>query len=110
MRTLMSVVACFGLAIAAAGVQAGSDQDCIVEGTVKNKDAVKNGTSVYIAFHSATDAAGPDSCSLEKRRKVSFKEPKNAMIENVPAGSVVKYHYTEDSAGESQWQLVNVSY
>jgi hypothetical protein len=85
-------------------------QNCIVEGTVKNKTAEQHGTNVYVAFHSASDGAGRNSCNMTKGSKLAFKEPKNAMIENVPAGSEVRYHYTQEGEQAPQWQLMNVSF
>ena len=110
MKLKTGMVTGLGFLLMAVNAMAGSTQDCIVEGTVKSKSDVENGTSVYIDFHSAKDAAGPESCKLTKRSKMDFKEPKNAMIENVPAGSKVRYHYQQPDAGNAQWQLMDVSY
>jgi hypothetical protein len=110
MKLKTSLMAGLGLLLMALNAMAGSTQDCIVEGTVKGKSDVENGTSVYIDFHSAKDAAGPESCQLNKRSKMAFKEPKNALIENVPAGSKVRYHYQQPDTGKPQWQLMDVSY
>ena len=86
-----------------------STQDCIVDGTVKNRADVQHGTNVYVSFHSAKDGAGRNSCRLAERGKVAFREPKNAMIENVPTGSKVRYHYTQEGEQAPQWQLMKVS-
>ena len=88
---------------------ADSNQDCIIEGTVKNRTAEQHGTNVYVAFHSASDGAGRNSCNMAARGKVAFREPKNAMIENVPAGSKVRYRYTKEGEHAAQWQLMNIS-
>ncbi|MFT4822462.1 MAG: hypothetical protein ACJASY_000146 [Halioglobus sp.] len=98
------ILSVFGL-----GAQAASTQSCIVEGTVKNHADVQRGTNVYVSFHSAKDGAGRNSCRLAERGKVAFKEPKNAMIENVPPGSKVRYQYTQEGEQAPQWQLMNVS-
>lgn len=110
MKIRTGLCAGLGLILLAGQALAGSEQDCFIEGTVKSKSDVDSGTNVYIAFHSAEDAAGRDSCNLNKRSKVSFKQPKNAMIENVPEGSKVKYHYKQQESGEAEWQLMGVSY
>ncbi len=110
MKTKFGLAAGIGLLLVAGQALAGDTQDCIVEGTVKSKADVERGTNVYIAFHAAEDASGPDSCTLNKRSKMAFKEPKNAMIENVPAGSKVRYHYKQQGSSDAQWQLMDVSY
>ena len=110
MKARTGLCAGLGLMLLAGQAFAGGEQDCYVEGTVKSKTDVDNRTNVYIAFHSAEDAAGRGSCNLNKRSKVSFKQPKNAMIENVPEGSKVRYHYKQQESGDSEWQLMGVSY
>lgn len=110
MRIRSGLCAGLGFALLAGQVLASDGQDCIIEGTVKSRSDVANGTNVYIAFYSAEDAAGPDSCKLNRRGKLAFKEPKNAMIENVPAGSKVRYHYKQQGSDNAEWQLMDVSY
>lgn len=98
------------LPLTASLAYADSSQNCIIEGEVKNKTSVSHGTNVYVAFHTASDGAGRNSCNMTKGTKVSFKEPKNAMIENVPAGSTVRYHYTQEGEQAPEWQLMNVTF
>lgn len=109
MKILGKVILVCVLPIVAATAQAQRSQDCIVEGTVKSKNDVERGTSVYVAFESAEPAEKGKRCDLARRGKVSFKEPKNSMIENAPSGSKVRYHYTQEENSEGEWQLMGVS-
>ncbi|MDP4652400.1 MAG: hypothetical protein NWR12_13500 [Haliea sp.] len=85
-------------------------QDCILEGTVDKKKAEQMGQDVYVAFHSTKRAEAGSECQLERRSRIQFKEPKNAMIENAPDGSQVKYRYTErDDNQVGEWQLMGIS-
>ena len=85
-----------------------AQQDCILEGTVDKNKAEQAGKNVYVAFHSASSAGEAGSCRLNRRSKLEFKEPKNAMIENAPHGAKVKYRYTEDEGEAAQWRLISV--
>jgi len=96
------------LSCCAAGASAEVTQDCILEGTVDKQKAASTGRDVYVAFHSASDGREAD-CRLNRRHKVEFKEPKNAMIENVPDGSKVRYRYREEDNNSGEWQLIDVS-
>ena len=109
MKAITRISTILTLSVIGAIAQADSTQDCIVDGTVKNRAHVQHGTNVYVSFHSAKDGAGRNSCRLAERGKVAFREPKNAMIENVPAGSKVRYHYTQEGEQAPQWQLMKVS-
>lgn len=109
MKALTGVLATLVVSFTGMIAQANAAQDCIVDGTVQNRTDVQRGTEVYVSFHSAKDGAGRNSCKLAERGKVAFKEPKNAMIENVPAGSKVRYRYTQEGEQTPQWQLMKVS-
>ncbi len=91
------------------GAWAEVTQDCILEGTVDKKKAEQMGRDVYVAFHSASRAEKGSECKLNRRNRVEFKEPKNAMIENAPDGARVKYRYTEEDNQDGEWQLMGVS-
>lgn len=93
----------------ACGAWAEVTQDCIVEGTVDKRKAQQSGRDVYVAFHSANRASKDANCNIGRRHRVEFKEPKNAMIENAPDGSTVKYRYTEEDNQQGQWKLLDVS-
>ena len=84
-------------------------QDCILEGTVDKKKAEQMGRDVYVAFHSSQRAESGSKCQLERRSRIQFKEPKNAMIENAPDGAKVKYRYTEHDDQAGEWQLMGIS-
>lgn len=97
------------LPLLAATAHAEVTQDCILEGTVDKGKAEQMGQDVYVAFHSASRAEKNSECSLQRRNRVQFKEPKNAMIENAPDGSKVRYRYTEEDNQQGEWQLLGVS-
>ncbi|QIB64821.1 hypothetical protein [Kineobactrum salinum] len=91
------------------GAWAETTQDCILEGTVDKKKAVQTGRDVYVTFHSASRAEKNSECTLNRRNRVEFKEPKNAMIENAPDGAKVKYRYTKEENQDGEWQLMDMS-
>jgi len=90
------------------GAQAEVTLDCLVEGKVQQKAEQERGTNVYVAFHSVKKSNEDVSCGLEQRKKVAFKEPKNAMIENAPIGSTVTYRYIENDNQDGEWSLISV--
>lgn len=90
------------------GVQAEITQDCVVEGKVKQRSGQENGTNVYVAFHSVKKSNEQANCSIERQKRVAFKQPKNAMIETAPVGSTVTYRYVEQDNSDGQWSLVTV--
>ena len=90
------------------GAQAEVTVDCLVEGEVKQKATQERGTNVYIAFHSVKKSNEDANCDLERRKKVAFKEPKNALIENAPIGSTVTYRYIENDNQDGRWSLISV--
>ena len=90
------------------GVQAEVAQDCLVEGTVEQRTGEKHSVDVYVAFHSVKKSDAQSKCSLARKKRVAFKEPKNAMIENAPVGSTVTYRYIEQDNKDTQWRLISV--
>ena len=100
---LLAVACLFGM-----GTQAEVAQDCLVEGKVKQRADQENGTNVYVAFHSVKKSNDETNCSLARQKRVAFKEPKNAMIENAPIGSTVTYRYTEKVNQDGEWRLISV--
>lgn len=109
MKTITRALILATLPLLAAGTSAEVTQDCILEGTVDKKKAEQMGRDVYVAFHSASRAEKDSECKLNRRNRVEFKEPKNAMIENAPDGATVKYRYTEKDNQDGEWQLMGVS-
>ncbi len=108
MQKMIHAVALSVLTLGAAGASAEVTRDCILEGTVDKQKAKAAGKDVYVAFHSATSGKQAD-CNMNRRNRLEFKEPKNAMIENVPHGSTVKYRYTEEDNQKGEWQLMDIS-
>lgn len=109
MKTMTKALILTTLPLFAAGALAEVTQDCILEGTVDKKKAEQMGRDVYVAFHSANRAEKGSECKLNRRHRVEFKEPKNAMIESAPDGAKVKYRYTEKDNQDGEWQLMGVS-
>lgn len=109
MKTITKALLLTTLPLFATGALAEVTQDCILEGTVDKKKAEQMGRDVYIAFHSANRAEKGSECKLNRRNRVQFKEPKNAMIENAPDGAKVKYRYTEEDNQAGEWHLMGVS-
>lgn len=97
------------LPLMAVTAQAEVTQDCILEGTVDKRKAEQMGRDVYVEFHSASRAERGSECNLQRRNRVQFKEPKNAMIENAPDGSKVRYRYTEQDDQQGEWRLIGVA-
>ena len=108
-KTLIKTILLTALPLLAVGTYAETTQDCILEGTIDKSKAEKAGKNVYVEFHSASKAEPDTSCNLNRRNKLEFKEPKNAMIENAPDGAQVKYRYTEEDNKDPQWQLIGIS-
>ena len=109
MKILIKTILITALPFLAMGTYAETTQDCILEGTIDKSKAEKAGKNVYVEFHSARKAEPATSCNLNRRNKLEFKEPKNAMIENAPDGAQVKYRYTEEDNKDPQWQLIGIS-
>ncbi|GAB3316222.1 hypothetical protein [Haliea atlantica] len=97
------------LPLVALGARAEVTQDCILEGTVDKGKAEQMGRDVYVEFHSAARAERGSECNLQRRNRIQFKEPKNAMIENAPDGSKVRYRYTEKDDQQGEWRLIGVA-
>jgi len=108
-HTLRHTLLLATLPMLAMAAQAEVTQDCILEGTVDKRKAEQMGQDVYVKFHSAARAERGSECNLQRRNRVQFKEPKNAMIENAPDGSKVRYRYTEKDNQQGEWQLIGVS-
>ncbi len=108
MKNIIKVGALILIPVLAAGVQAEVTQDCVVEGKVKQRSGQESGTNVYVAFHSVKKSNEQANCSIDRQKRVAFKQPKNAMIENAPVGSTVTYRYVEQDNSDGQWSLVTV--
>lgn len=109
MKTINRALILLAFPLFTSGAWAETTQDCILEGTVDRKEAAQEGRDVYVTFHSASRAEKNSKCNLNRRNRVEFKEPKNAMIENAPDGAQVKYRYTEKDNQKGEWQLMGVS-
>ncbi|MFT5710255.1 MAG: putative acyltransferase (DUF342 family) [Halioglobus sp.] len=108
MKSIIKVGTLLLLPMLAVGVQAEVTQDCVVEGKVKQRSGQENGTNVYVAFHSVKKSNEQTNCSIDRQKRVAFKQPKNAMIEHAPVGSTVTYRYVEQDNNDGQWSLVTV--
>lgn len=109
MKNISRALILLAIPLFTGGAWAETTQDCILEGTVDKKRAAQTGRDVYVTFHSASRAEKNSECKLNRRNRVEFKEPKNAMIENAPDGATVKYRYTEKDNQDGEWQLMGVS-
>lgn len=110
MRTLVKTLVLAAMPMIALSAQAEMSQDCILKGEVDKRKAAALNQNVYVHFYEATDASSDPGCNLRKGKRLQFKEPKNAMIEHVPDGAEVTYHYTEyDQSEQAEWRLLSVT-
>lgn len=86
-------------------------QDCILKGTVNQTRAAFGTEEVHLVFRSAARGKeGPCRMSrVDRSRRVQFTVPGDNDIVTAPPGSTVKYRYTEDVEGNSQWRLLHHS-
>lgn len=105
MKNLMTAVATVAL-LAAPGISmAGSEKDCLLEGTVyKSGQDQQTG----VKFHSAKKYDEDANCRVRRGEKMEFKLPDDPRLEQAPEGSTVKYRYQQQQDGSSKSELVSI--
>ena len=95
------------LVLAAPFAMAGSEKDCLLQGTVLHEEeAGQNGTTVKINSISQYDE--DTRCNVRRGQKMEFKLPEDTRVKQAPSGSEVKYRYRTDESGESSAELISV--
>ena len=107
MNKLTSALSALALLAAAASVQAGPPRDCVLEGTVY-KSGQGDEQSTQVQFHSMEKYSDDSNCRVRRDEKLQFKLPADPRLEKAPSGSSVRYHYQENSNGESKTKLISV--
>lgn len=103
---MKSIIMSLGLLAIAGTAHANPARDCMLEGTVKKNPA--DSEKVYIAFHSAKPAEEGARCRMRKEEKLQFKAPASDLQDAEP-GTRVRYRFTEDEAGNSDWKRNRMS-
>ena len=103
MKNLITAVSTVALLYAPALVSAGSEKDCLLEGTV-----YKSGQEDTVKFHSAKKYNEDSKCRVRRGEKMEFKLPEDTRLQEAPSGSTVKYRYQEQKDGSSKTELVSV--
>lgn len=107
MNKLMIAISSLALVAAAGTVQAGSEKDCLLEGTVY-KSGQPGQEQTDVKFHSAERYDEAANCRVRRGEKMEFKLPSDSRLEEAPSGSTVKYRYQQDKDGSSTTELVSV--
>jgi hypothetical protein len=107
MNKFITALSTVAFITAAGAAQAGSEKDCLLEGTVyKSGDAGQEQTDVK--FHSAERYDKDANCRVRRGEKMEFKLPTDSRLEDAPSGSSVKYRYQQEQDGSSTAELVSV--
>tara|TARA_R110002049_G_scaffold1716_3_gene12995 strand:- start:1824 stop:2237 length:414 start_codon:yes stop_codon:yes gene_type:complete len=107
MKPLLKTLAIPALVLLTPVAFAGSEKDCLLEGTVQHgEQAGQNTTSVKI--HSISQYDSDARCKIRSNQKMEFKLPQDTRLQNAPSGSDVKYRYRSDGSGQSDTQLISV--
>ncbi|CAA0125531.1 Uncharacterised protein [Halioglobus japonicus] len=107
MKPLLKAIAIPAFVLLAPVALAGSEKDCLLEGTVQHDEqAGENNTSVKI--HSISQYDSESRCKVRSNQKMEFKLPQDTRLQNAPSGSDVKYRYRSDGSGQSDTQLISV--
>ena len=105
MKTLLAAVSTVALLAAPVAALAGSEKDCLLEGTVYKSGQEPTG----VKFHSAKRYDENSKCRVRRGEKMEFKLPEDSRLQDAPNGSTVKYRYQEQEDGTSKTELVSVS-
>lgn len=107
MKPLFKAMIVPALFLASSHVMAGSEKDCLLEGTVQHGEQTgQNTTSVKI--HSISKYDEQSRCKVRGSEKMEFKLPPDTRLKDAPSGSDVKYRYRSDGSGQSNAQLISV--
>lgn len=82
-------------------------QDCVLEGQVLDSESIDLKQIIRVSFTSAKPFHDGSHCTLQSHPK--FSQPKGSMIENLPTGAKVQYHFQKDSEGNTQWRMIKAS-
>lgn len=107
MNPLFKTMIIPALFLASPMVMAGSEKDCLLEGTVQHGEQTgQNTTSVKI--HSISKYDEQSRCKVRGSQKMEFKLPQDTRLQDAPSGSDVKYRYRSDGQGDTDTQLISV--
>ena len=105
MKKFITAVSTLALMAASGLAAAGSEKDCLLEGTVY-KSGQEQQTGVK--FHSAKKYDKDANCRVRRGEKMEFKLPEDPRLQQAPEGSTVKYRYQQQKDGSSKTELVSI--
>ena len=107
MKTIAKAIAILVLSATAASVQADSNKDCLLEGTVYKSE--RGGEeSTRVKFHSMSKYDAEAKCRVRRNEKMQFKLPDDPRLQDAPDGSAVKYRYRTEEDGSSSTELLSI--
>ncbi len=106
MKTIAKAITIIALSATAAVVQADSNKDCLLEGTV-HKSERGGEESTKVKFHSVSKYDAEAKCRVRRNEKMQFKLPDDPRLQDAPEGSAVKYRYREED-GNSSTELISI--
>lgn len=104
MKSTMKLLAATALTCLAFNAQAELVQDCVLEGKVIYSESLDLKQIIRVSFTSAQPFQADSHCNLRGNPK--FSQPKGSMIENLPDGAKVQYHFQKDDQGNTQWRMI----
>lgn len=107
MKTIAKAITIIALGVTVATVQAASDKDCLLEGTVY-KDQRGGEESTQVKFHSVSKYDAEAKCRVRRNEKMQFKLPDDPRLQDAPDGSPVKYRYRTEEGGSSSTELISI--
>ena len=107
MNPLFKTMIIPALLLASPMVMAGSEKDCLLEGTVQHGEQAGQGTT-SVKIHSISKYDAESRCKVRGSKKMEFKLPQDTRLKDAPSGSDVKYRYRTDGSGQSDTQLISV--
>tara|TARA_R110002072_G_scaffold293478_1_gene462872 strand:- start:203 stop:535 length:333 start_codon:yes stop_codon:yes gene_type:complete len=87
---------------------AGSEKDCLLEGTVLHNERAGEDTATMVQINSISKYDEDARCKVRRSEKMEFKLPQDTRLQDAPSGSEVKYRYRTDDSGQSNAELISV--
>ncbi len=107
MKTLLKTLVIPVFVLSSPLLMAGSEKDCLLEGTVQHGEQAGAGTT-SVKIHSISKYDEESRCNVRRGQKMEFKLPQDTRVKDAPSGSDVKYRYRSDGSGQSETQLISV--
>lgn len=103
----MRILVATALTCLAFSAQAELLQDCVLEGKVRKSQDFGLQNIIRVDFYSAKPFRSDSHCHYNG--DVKFKQPKGSMIENLPSGTKVQYHFQKDSDNNTNWRMLKAT-